>query len=184
MISFTLKNFRISLTFGFFFVSAITTLSEDRLGALALLFCLIHELGHLIAMKILGAKVEEIKLYGAGISIKSGGVSLLSPIKQAAIYLAGPAANLFSAMVLKGAPSAINLCLAGFNLLPISYFDGGRLLSLIFYKNERALRAVSAAFSAIIASAAIFGAAYLGRIEGPSRLFSLGFIALSYLLDC
>ena len=96
---------------------------------------LIHELGHIIAAAILGVK---IRLFGAGIA----GISLrydfsgIHPLGEAAVCLAGPVVGIiiFLFGYKSGSVSSfIGACagLALFNLLPISYLDGGCALSAI-----------------------------------------------------
>lgn len=183
MLTINLKPLRISLTFGFFFILGITTLREHSLGAWSLLFCILHELGHLAAMLILGAKVSEITFYGAGIKIISDGISECPPPHQAVIYLCGPAVNLALAAVLRGELSEINLFLGLFNLLPLSYFDGGRLAALVLDGKRGVLKALSA--GSCMAICTVAAAAVINSEDAfePSSLIYFGFIAMAYFLD-
>lgn len=183
MITLSFKSRQIGITFGFFFILAITTIQDNRLGALSLCFCIAHELGHLMMMRLFKVSISEVKLYGAGISISSDGVSSLSRGGQALIYLAGPLTNLLLAMLFNGYMRTMNLCLAVFNILPVSYFDGGRLLRLLLPENERAAKAISVL--TYLSLAAVFFSAVAVRREylSPSSLLTLCFIALSLILD-
>ena len=180
MITFSCAKVRVCLTFGFFFAAALTSVRDNSLGALSLLFCIAHELGHLFAMRVLGARVAEIRLYGGGISISAEDISTLGKPSQAAVYFAGPAVNLVLAAVLGGTAGAINLFLAVFNLLPLGYFDGGKLLALVC---RRPLGAVSALCTAALAAVVILSAIRYPASLSPSSLMTLGFIVLSYFLD-
>ena len=183
MITFSLKKFRISLTFGFFFVLAITTLRDNSLGAMSLVFCIAHEFGHLIAIKLLGITVSEIKFYGAGISISSDGISAAPRRNQAFVYLAGPAVNLLLSAILTGDLRSLNLCLAVFNLIPICYFDGGRLISLFLPKEGMAVRLLSVLSYALLAVLFIIAALTHSASVSGSSVMTLIFIALSCFLD-
>lgn len=182
MITIDLKKFRLSLTFGFFFVLALTTLRDNTVGTLSLLFCIAHELGHLTAMRIFGIKLRALRFYGAGIKITADSMDTLSKPAQAVIYLAGPLANLLFAFLFHGDTRALNLALAVFNLMPISYFDGGKLVSLIF-PHRRVLTVLSAASYTILAI--LIAAAVINNPHSlnPSAVMTFIFIAVSCILD-
>ena len=102
------------------------------LGAAAL-----HELGHWITLRILGAKAAALRLsvLGAAMEVDSGRLSYGGEL---AAVLAGPAANLLAALILTALgggrwPAAVgaNLVLCAFNLLPVRPLDGGRALYLL-----------------------------------------------------
>lgn len=183
MITLDLKRFRLSLTFGFFFVVALTTLRDNTLGTMSLLFCIAHEFGHLTAMRIFGIKLHSLRFYGAGIKITADDMSAISKPARALIYLAGPLTNLLFAMIFNGDIRALNLALAVFNLLPIAYFDGGKLLSLVF-PNQRTflnlLSAVSCTAIAVLIATAVYNNPHT---LNPSSIMTFLFIAISCILD-
>lgn len=95
----------------------------------------VHELGHLLALKFLGAPVGKMKLSPAGAVIFAEDLSLSYPTEIIAV-LAGPAANLLAAYVLgnrfgfysmAGAHGVLGI----FNLLPAASLDGWRSLQLL-----------------------------------------------------
>lgn len=97
----------------------------------------VHEWGHWAMLRALGAKVNGVRLsvLGAVLETDSGGLSYGGEL---AAVLAGPAANLLSALALTAAakgcwPAAVgaSLVLCVFNLLPIRPLDGGRALYLL-----------------------------------------------------
>ena len=104
-----------------------------------LLGCICHELGHCLAVCVLGGRVSRLRLTFAGAELRLSVAGNLSHGQMLLVALAGPATNLllaFLAMVLARYGSGgrlylfagINLGLAGFNLLPAGWLDGGMLL--------------------------------------------------------
>lgn len=95
----------------------------------------IHEAGHWLVLRLLGAEVRfvSIGVLGAEMQMLPGS---LSYGRELTAVLAGPAANLLCGTVLIacGTPwlpaAGAHFVLAGFNLLPIRPLDGGRALQL------------------------------------------------------
>lgn len=137
----------------FLLILGYGAIQGGALGALVVLSAfgcvLLHEYGHALMARRFGIETEDITLY------LIGGVARLrrmprSPGAELAIALAGPAVNIAIACALGaasalgffggawGEPSmlgdfgmnllAINLVLAGFNLIPAFPMDGGRVL--------------------------------------------------------
>ena len=124
----------ISADRGFFPVLALMLLLFPvRFLVGVLLAALIHELGHLLALKIAGGRVLSIRLRSFGAKIEA---APMSPGRTALCALAGPAAGALTIFAYKTFPE---LALAGlvqtvFNLLPVYPLDGGRALSNICCK--------------------------------------------------
>ena len=109
-----------------------------------LVAALLHELGHLLAARLLGVPIAlmEIDLLGA----KIYPVGLLpSFTAELCLAAAGPAASLCLSLLLLPCTGAFaqalaltSLSLGLFNLLPIGEFDGGRMLhaALSAYFND------------------------------------------------
>lgn len=100
-----------------------------------LMAALIHELGHICMAAILGVKMKFLKTGIVGISLKYH-FTYTSPLKEAAVCLAGPLMGVvvFFLGFKNGAVSyftAASLGLTVFNLLPISFLDGGCALSAV-----------------------------------------------------
>lgn len=118
----------------------------------AMLFCaLLHEAGHLIAMKILGIQLERIDVMMLGAQIKTG-KRLCAYSADAMVYCAGALANLAGALFFYLAylfyPMTeimflifANLFYAFFNMMPVRGLDGGGFLQsllLIRFEPEKA----------------------------------------------
>ena len=96
----------------------------------------IHELGHYLVLRSLGAGIKGLRLsvFGAVLETDSTRMSYLGEL---AAVLAGPAANLLCVLLL--APMGgrwtvflgANLVLCMFNLLPVRPLDGGKALGLL-----------------------------------------------------
>lgn len=101
-----------------------------------LLFSLLHELGHILAIRLLGGGIDRLSGGGQGFALAVNGLSYWGELLAAA---AGPLCSLLLAL---GFGIAARLCnaeqlwyfcfangaLAAINLLPILPLDGGRIL--------------------------------------------------------
>jgi Zn-dependent protease len=110
---------------------------------------LLHELGHMLVARAFRVQTSEIEIGGLGGVARFAGALPRSVLARAAIYLAGPAANLalwqgFAALATEswaiGKPmltlalvslAVINWWLMVFNLLPSFPLDGGRTLEAL-----------------------------------------------------
>lgn len=123
---------------GFFaIVLAIALIITHSFEALAcFLAAFIHELGHIIAARISDVNFREMRLTPFGASlIPSSTMGSFSD--EIFICAAGPAINLLCALLVSFIPASCDLLdlfilsslfLGILNLLPISSFDGGRIL--------------------------------------------------------
>ncbi len=181
MLKIDIKGFDFEITFGFFFTLALTSLKDNDLGVMSLIFCILHELGHIAAMKISGIGFEGIRLYGGGIKISARGLDFMPKITGIIIYLSGPAVNFILAALLKNEARAVNLALGAFNLLPVSYFDGGKILEALV--GRKISGTVSIVSVMLILSAAAYYAAVSSEVFSPSSVMTFFFMALSCFLD-
>lgn len=95
----------------------------------------IHELGHMISAAILGVKMKLCRSGMAGICLVYD-FSVVSHLKEAVICLSGPLAGIIIFLLGYKNDSvsyfaAASLGLTVFNLMPISFLDGGCALSAI-----------------------------------------------------
>lgn len=132
MVSFYVGGVAVRATFGFFLLAFLFLLVDSGGMALWMLAgCLIHEGGHLMAMKLLSVPVRRVELTAGGIHLRRGGESL-SPGRELLVLAAGPGINLLAAFLLllleQQGPSAVNCALGLFHFLPARGLDGGSIL--------------------------------------------------------
>ncbi len=187
MLTIDIFGTKLSVTFGFLFLIAANTASGDMLTMYCLSFCIIHELAHLTCMRLFSVGVSEIRFYGGGIKICGRGISELDKQRQLIIYCSGCAANLVLAAVFYYVGSmlfcTVNLCLLVLNLMPVSYFDGGQVLSILLPDSIRLRAAASVISVCMIAGFALFGIYVTRETLSLSAVITLAFIILSDLLD-
>ncbi|MGN0601431.1 MAG: site-2 protease family protein [Oscillospiraceae bacterium] len=139
MISFEIKKVKLSVSFSFFAVLGLICIiqgsSSYRLLVI-LISCILHELGHVIMMCLFSVPPESIVAYGGGIKIIPDKSKLVSDCQDILILSAGCIINFFAVFISLAFNREItyfasaNLFLGLFNLMPVKYFDGGRILSL------------------------------------------------------
>ena len=132
-----LKNSAIGISFFGIVMLFVLMLSRSYISFAAIGAALLHELAHVSVARMLGTKLTKLKLgiFGASLSMDSTSTSYKNEIL---ICLAGPMANLLSAAILVSFLKSsseftdmflyASLFLGLLNLLPISDFDGGRIL--------------------------------------------------------
>lgn len=139
---------------------------EQNIVPWALLACFIHEVGHVITIRLLGGEIESFRLSVVGAEIVPTRSRLFSYREELLIAAAGP---LFSIVVaLMGAAlaggffvsdtvflfSGLNLAAGIFNLIPVGPLDGGKMLKILLLKRVSFTEAeqIYRFFTAIISS--------------------------------
>lgn len=147
---------------------------------LVILSALCHELGHLTALRLVGAKVEQIRLTAFGAEIRAD-TRYLSYGREIFCTLAGPAVNLILAVVLARAAgdyllAGANLFLGVFNLLPLPSLDGGRALYLAvsWFTDPLLADRVSRCVGLICGGVLAAGALILVVLHGTGAFLLLG----------
>ncbi len=194
------------MALSFWLLLALALLSAPpELTAAVLLAAALHECGHLLALAMLGAPVEGLRLSAMGAEIDAR-TERLSYARELAAVLAGPAVNLTCAPVF--ARLALRLAwdwgwlfagahalLGVYNLLPIPPLDGARAFYLLLSwhmgpdTGERIGTAVGltaalalvacGAYATFSCGGALFLLAALGLLSGAVRQFAIAKTAAS-----
>lgn len=125
ILEFFIKDFKIRIEFSFIFILCLSLVLGYKNTGLLILFCVLHEAGHLCALLAVGGKPDCLNISFFGIALKYN--CNLSMAREAIVITAGPVINLVLYLILI---DDINLFLAVLNLLPVFPLDGGRLLNL------------------------------------------------------
>ena len=126
---------RIRIRFSFLCFNALLfCLCDGKMIASFYAVCLLHELGHIAALRFTGGELRSVELSCFGIRMTAAPAADVK--RGAAVLLSGPAANLllYAVLMLTGkCPETASLSLAAglFNLLPLSSLDGGALLDML-----------------------------------------------------
>lgn len=136
---FYVRGVRVRFTFGFFAVWAVILIQQSSgsaAAAMSLAACLLHEAGHLLAMRLCGARAERIVFYSGGIALKRRTEPCGGDTAGELFILAGGCfVNLILFIVSSAAGARlfamINLMLMLFNLLPLPSLDGGRIIMTV-----------------------------------------------------
>ena len=96
--------------------------------------CLLHELGHIAALRLTGGELRRVELSFFGVRMVAAPAADIR--RGALVLLSGPAANLALYAVLTvfgvcGMTARLSLAAGMFNLLPLSSLDGGALLDML-----------------------------------------------------
>lgn len=137
------KGRRVSVSPAFFCVLIFFVMTDEQNLLLHILAAAAaHEMGHIAAVYLVGGRIDRfhISLFGGELVLRNP--ERLSYGKELVAVLAGPAVNLFFAMLFAQIGknsvwemgyilSGIHVSLGLFNLLPLRELDGGRALYLL-----------------------------------------------------
>ena len=115
--------------------------------------CAVHECAHCLLVRALGGRIRLLRIALPGAELVP---EHLCPRRLFLCTLAGPAANLLSALLFRRWPrfAVLSLLLGLYNLLPLEGLDGGQLLRLAL-DSGRAVRVVQAALLGALSAAAL-----------------------------
>lgn len=130
------KKVTVVFDFSFFASVSLLILLGSGYAVLGLAACIWHEFGHLAVMRICGVPAKRILFYGAGIKIMPDKQFYFTDFfTEFLVLIAGSSANFVLAAALSFSGSfemklfsVINTAIGVFNLLPLQYLDGGKLL--------------------------------------------------------
>ena len=144
-------RFRIDLKI-FIFILLFYFTRQIEIYALIMIFCIIHEFGHLLSGILLGMKPNKIEVMPFGVSIsfklytkdynKKIGKANLLELKKLIIAISGPITNLIIILafllfdmqfIKKEIAIYASILIMTFNLLPIYPLDGGRVLKSLIH---------------------------------------------------
>lgn len=162
------------LSLGFFIVAFYVLFGNFQYVLIMLLVLLIHEAGHLIAMKAFGYRELSIfflPLLGAAVT---GTKDQISQRQRVIILMAGPLPGVIIGSVLVylgvtlgnenyGTIGSIFIVINAFNLLPFTPLDGGKVVETMFFSNNEIIKMI------------FFGVSCIG-------LIGVGFLMQSYIL--
>lgn len=195
--NFKIGNCKISINILFFaFIAILFMFDQTAMMGLSLLAAILHEVGHILAMKAMKCPAHSILLRPGAVVINTAKIQ--KTYKQDIfISFAGPLVNFiaafFCAIFLNYATSDfltsfmwINIALGTFNLLPTKGLDGGRILQSILLQKMSARRANIAIniLTFIIISGILSAGIYifLSDFQNPTLLIVGAYLAILTLL--
>ena len=124
-----------------------------------LLSVLVHELGHLLAIKLWKIPVRNIVIGAGGAIIETGAIGLLA---ESCCAAAGPAAGIvFALAIARTLPqtAVVSVFLSAVNLLPLYPLDGGRILRSVLhiYLDDGNVRMIMKIVTAVVCCALMVG---------------------------
>lgn len=174
------QHFKIKIDFSFPAMLLIIFMqADDNFIKQSLFVCLVHELGHGIAMCLTDSGIREIRFYSAGIRMETAS-GLLCMGQVLTICFSGPLMNLLCAGLYWNfslETAILHLCMGIFNLLPFRILDGGAALECLFENQTEILQIRK--FFCLILSAVIIFLLYCCKIENPALYLTAVFLAIS-----
>ena len=179
---FKFGNTRIIISFTFFaLIIILISLNKTEFLYSTIIFAILHEIGHLLALKHFKISIEEFKVSLFGGNIKILNNNKIQYYQNAIISFCGPLVNLFFFVLfyllnifLKNEfineIFVINLVLAAFNLLPFYNFDGGKILTSILmnFLQEKTVNYIITITSFIILIPFTYLAVYIFMLDSKN----------------
>ncbi len=173
---------RIIISFTFFaLIIILISLNKTEFLYSTIIFAILHEIGHLLALKHFKISIEEFKVSLFGGNIKILNNNKIQYYQNAIISFCGPLVNLFFFILfyllnkfLKNKFTneifVVNLVLATFNLLPFYNFDGGKILGSILmnFLQEKTVNYIITITSFIILIPFTYLAVYIFMLDSKN----------------
>lgn len=166
-----MRRRKLEITAGAILVAALLYFFVDikTLWAMAVPVA-VHELGHILALRICGMRILGIRAEAKGLCINYSGFCGVGP--QIAAALAGPIAGVIYAFAascfariyggdMAELSAGVSLLLSAFNMLPVLPLDGGRIFALAAGRlmgagrGERLCRKLGLALSSLMLAAGL-----------------------------
>ena len=187
-----LSKLKISLPFCVL-ISVMYVLDFGKVFVPVLLAVLLHESAHILAIKLMGYRIEKVDVRAFGISVKVEGIEYIPYTKEIIIAVAGPLAGVVTACVFLVAAKSfgiyslgyftgVNIVITAINLLPVYPLDGGRIVlcTLAKFMTHRAAYTIAYILS-IVSAGVLFGLciyfASVGRLN-PSLVIFSSYVAI------
>ena len=181
------EDFRADVTPGFFLLIAIAWYLDRGAEVIlwALLACVVHELGHIVAAVLLKGRIRRLKLSAVGMELHFQHRGVLSYGAENMLALSGPIANLLMGAVAYALemwiPAVISAVVGGFNLIPILPLDGGRVMHNVLTSflsppwPEHVIMVVTGILAGVLFGLGMIGMAAYGNV---SLLLTSGWLLL------
>lgn len=137
MSEFRICGVKVSIDFSFLvFLSLLFLLKNGSMIFSFFTVCLVHEIGHAVAVYMTGGRLSSLFFCGMGIKMIPERLKIFPLKSEVVVLLAGPVVNVILFIVLNSFDrgnefALLNLCAAVFNLLPYKILDGGTVINLI-----------------------------------------------------
>ena len=180
-----MKDRRIRITSGFVLMISFLFYLDQGVGIFlpGLLACILHELGHIVAIHMLGGRVKGIQLTVAGAELMLDTAVPLSYFREAVAAIAGPLTSFLVAWVAaemhRYLIAGLSLAAGLFNILPVWPLDGGRVfLSILyrFYGTEQAEKVMQFMSLGLIGMLSGLGIQIFLRFGNPTLCITAGFL--------
>ena len=193
MLRFKVGSCRVCISGSFFaLITFILLVSESEIVLISLFSSLLHEAGHIFAMRMLGHRIKCLTFTAVGIRLDKNESTAASYTDELAVSLAGVAVNMLLFLLFSAAYSysgaelarniaVVNLIVGMFNLLPVEALDGARALYYILLRRfspERADKVIIYT-SLVTVFLLIFSAFFLFNLSGANLSLV---IAIAYLM--
>ena len=172
-------------------LSLLYIIDTEKVLHLALAAAIIHELGHIAAIKLCGGKIDTVCLRAFGAQINMKLYPMLSYKREIIIALAGPFAGaifgVLSSFWGNYTIAGFSLVLTVFNLIPALPLDGGRAIKFaaLLLSDESWQRGISKTLNTISAVFVVLLGICINLKFGiaPSLLIFCTFTATNFLKE-
>ena len=156
-----MKKYRFNISAGGVLLLAALYFFMDTSSFVALMLAAAaHELGHIAALRLCGARIRGFSAdMGGAVISRSGGLSAAQELVCLAVSFVGGGVLLCSA--------GMSLVLSFFNLLPCLPLDGGRMVETVFGEKTAALCGLITASAVSVTGFALFTGG-----SGPALFFA------------